>query len=76
MKLSIKKTVLIYSFDPLNKINFHKYIDDHECLLVIVKMKNGALLAGFTEGPFVPKKVSDRDGLIMSLTKKKSYTLV
>lgn len=51
-RMQIKKTKLVYFFDPLNKVNFHKYIDKLDNLLVIVKTAKGAILAGYTQGSF------------------------
>lgn len=50
--MQIKKTKLVYTFDPLNKVNFHRYIDKIDSLLVIVKTAKGAILAGYTQGSF------------------------
>jgi hypothetical protein len=68
MRLSIKKTKLIYSYDKLNRINFHKYFDNKDNLVVIVKTIYGNFTAAYTEGPFSFGKGSDRDGLIISIT--------
>lgn len=34
------------------------------------------MLAGFTEGGFRPKKISDKSGLLFSLTNRKMFVLV
>jgi type II secretory pathway predicted ATPase ExeA len=68
LKKSIKRTKLIYSFDPLNKANFHKYFD-HKCQIVLViKTKAEVYIAAYSEGAFYPKMVSNKNGLLFSLT--------
>lgn len=42
----------MYYFDPLNKVNFHRYVDKIDNLLVIVKTTKGAILAGYSQGSF------------------------
>jgi hypothetical protein len=44
-------------------------------LLVIVKSDRGAYTAGFSKGGFWPNQPSDSDGLLISLTNKKVFTL-
>ncbi len=74
--LKIQKTKLIFRDDPLNKINFHRYIDGISNLVVIVKTKKGFYIAGYTEGEFNPEKPSSGDGLLISLNNKKFFTLI
>lgn len=69
------RSKLIYKFDPLNKTNFHQYIDQIPNILVIIKLQNGFLTAAYSEGAFVPRVQSDKDGLIFSVTNRKVYTL-
>lgn len=76
MHFRIEDTRILYKFDPLNQVNIHKYIDLKDNLVVIVKLINGYYLAGYAEGFFKPKTVSDKDGIIMSLTNRKCYFLV
>lgn len=71
----IRKTALIYQYDPLNKVNFHKYIDNHTHIVVLIKLKNGWTCGGYSEGGFIPKHQSDKDGLIFSLTMRKFFEL-
>ena len=72
--MKIIKSKLIYCFDPLNKVNFHRYIDSIDHLLVIIKTKYGAYTAAYSEGGF-EKKALDKDGLLISLNQKKFFTL-
>jgi len=43
----ITSTMLVYRYDELNKVNFHKYIDNKEQLVVIIKLINGNVLAAW-----------------------------
>jgi hypothetical protein len=45
----IYRTKLIYKFDPINKVNFHRYIDGYMNILLIVRTSSGHFLAGFSE---------------------------
>jgi hypothetical protein len=75
-KYRITKTKLIYAYDELNKLNFHKYVDGYDNIVLIVKMANGTFTAGYSEGRFESKLPSTKDGLVISLTHKKYFTLV
>jgi len=44
----ILSTKLIYRYDTLNKVNFHKYIDGKENLVVLVKLTNEYTLGAWT----------------------------
>lgn len=68
MNRSIFKTKLIYRFEPLNKVNFHNYIDGCSNLVVIARTSSGYYLAAFTESPFYPKATANDAGLLFSLT--------
>jgi hypothetical protein len=48
MQCKIIKSRLIYKFDRENKINFHKYFDKKQNLVIIVKIFNGNYIAGYT----------------------------
>ncbi len=72
----IASTRLVYRYDTLNKTNFHKYIDNQEQLVIIIKLLNGFMLAAWTEGSFTPKMSSKKDGLIFSLTNRKVFDLM
>lgn len=38
MKMKIAKTKLLYTYDPLNKTNFHMYIDDKINIVFIIQL--------------------------------------
>ena len=61
-------TKLIYRYDPLNKTNYHSYIDNIPHFVLVVKLKNGRLIAGYSVGPVVEGVASTEGGLILSLT--------
>ena len=44
----IKKSQLLYRFDPFNKTNPHKYIDKHPNIVVILKTIFGKYIAAFS----------------------------
>ena len=70
------KTSLVYQYDVLNSTNYHKYIDGHPNLLLIIKLKNGYIVGGFTEDPF--EKGSDmknKRGFLYNLSKKRLFEL-
>ncbi len=54
----ILKSQLIFKFDPLNPTSFHTYIDNVPNLVVIVRVHNQYLLAGYSEGSFYRNMVS------------------
>ena len=43
---------LLCKYDLLNKVNFHKYIDDIPYLLVLIELQNGNIIGGFSFSPF------------------------
>lgn len=65
----------MYHLDPLNRINFHKYIDGKPQIVLLIKLQNGYVLGAWSEGPFLPGTMSQKDGLIFSLTNRKSFYL-
>lgn len=69
-------TKLIYKYDQLNKVNFHKYIDDHPNICLVLKLKNGRLIAGFTQSPIVEGVLATEGALILSLTERQSFPLL
>lgn len=48
----IAGTRLIYQLDPLNTVNFHKYIDGKEQIVVLIKLRNGNVLGAWSQGAF------------------------
>jgi hypothetical protein len=50
-KSTPSESKLIYKYDPLNSVNFHKYLDQVENLIFFVKIRNGTIIGGFTVYP-------------------------
>ena len=73
MRIKIKDTRLIHRYDPLSSTNIHRYIDNRENLVLIIKLINGYCIAGYYEGVFKPKTLANKQGLIISLTNQKVY---
>ena len=67
---------MVWKMDPLSNVNFHKYLDEHEHLLLIVELENGHRVGGYTEAKLQPKMQSNKDGLILSISNKSSFELV
>lgn len=65
---------LLCRLDPLNKTNFHRYIDNTPNLLMLVELKNGKILGGFSLTPFY-KNVKGEDSLIFSVTNEEIFNL-
>lgn len=74
-RMKIQRTRLIYTYDPINSTNFHKYIDEKPEIVVIIKLVNGGCVAAYSEGQF-KRETSTKDGLIISLTNREYFTLV
>ena len=70
------RSSLLYRCDPLNKTSFHAYIDGHPHLALILRLKNGRLIAGYSIGPIIENTSSTEGGLILSLTERKSFKLL
>lgn len=43
---------------------------------MIVKLVNGLIVGGFSEGKLYPKMVSDKDAIIFSLSKRECFELI
>ena len=71
----IVKTRLLYKFDTSNKVNFHRVIDNIPHIVVIIQLPNDYFMAGYSEGAFAPKMVSDKDALLFSLNHRKTFRL-
>ena len=69
------RTPLLYTMDPLNKTNFHKYIDEHWHTVLVVELTSGVIVAAYSEGPFVAKEKSEHDGLLIAATYEKTFAL-
>lgn len=52
---SVSYTKLLYSFDLMNTVNYHKYIDEHPNICVVIRLKNLQLIAGFSVSPVSTK---------------------
>lgn len=68
-------TKIIFKFDPLSKLNFHLYVDNHPNIVLLIKTKNQSLIAAFSEDPFCPTAAAGRGGLIASLTNQRVFYL-
>ena len=60
---------LLCKLDPLNKTNIHKYIDNVPYLMILIKLKNGRILGGFSLSPFV-KNSKGVDSIIFSVSQE------
>ena len=67
MKSPIKRSPLVYKYDPKNKTNFHQYIDNVKNLCLVVKTPF-AIIAGFYPGIHSDQGVMSRGGLLVSVT--------
>ncbi len=75
MGSKIQKAKLLYNFDPLNPTGFHKYLDNKEHLLCVVKTEK-AIFAGYYPGNFISGTALDEGGLLISVTNNESYKLL
>lgn len=69
----IKKTKLLYRLDPYNKVNFHRYVDKHRHIILIIKTIYGKLIAGYSAEAFDPNGIKRGFGLIISLWARKTF---
>ena len=74
MENSLKRSILLYKYDPRNKTNFHQYIDNIKSLCVVIKTPF-AIIAGYYPGIFEAKGVMNKGGLLVSVTNDESYKL-
>jgi hypothetical protein len=51
----------------MNKVNFHRYIDSHKNILVVVKTVYGKLIAGFSTSAISVNGTERGDGLLIPL---------
>ena len=72
----IKKTKLIYQYDPLNKNNFHNYIDNHPHILALARLTNGRIVAAYSEDPISHGGGASSGAMVMSVTEKKAFKLM
>ena len=73
---TIQKTKLVYKYDPHTQESIHKYIDNIENIVLLVKTKNGYIFGGWTESAFIPKTSSTKSGLLFSVTNRACFELV
>ena len=69
-KSKLFKTQLVYKYDPLNKTNFHEYIDNKEGIFVLAKVGNEHIVGGFYNGKLLPKIGTDKDAILISVNNK------
>lgn len=66
---TIAKTKLLFKYDPLSKVSFHSYIDNHESILVIVKTEH-TIIGGYYEGAICEHPAKDKSGFLYSLDER------
>jgi hypothetical protein len=49
----VQYTTLLCRFDPLNKVNDHNYFDGQEHLCLVIRLKNGRSVSGYSESAFM-----------------------
>ena len=74
--MPIKSTKFLYRHDPLNKNNCHKYVDNHPHILVVARLTNGRIMAAFSEDPISPDVAATQNGLLLSLTDRRTFHLL
>jgi len=47
----------LYKKDYNNNINFHIYFDGKPNIVLLIKLKSGIVLAGYSEPPFIKGKI-------------------
>ena len=72
---SIFKTKLLYEYPKDKQLNFHKIIDQHCNLVLIVETIHGMLVAAYYSGSYKPKTALTEEGLILSLSNYQCYSL-
>ena len=75
VRQTIRKTSLLYRMDSLNKNNIHRYVDNHPNLMLLLKLENGWICGGYSESSFYPKMISDKDGIIFSVSAQECFQL-
>jgi hypothetical protein len=72
----IRATYPLYRFDKENQVSFHTYIDNKPQIVLIVKMKSGQIIAGYSQPPFKPKNNVDyKEGFMFAFKNKKVFTV-
>ena len=67
---------MLYAYDPLNQTNYHKYIDEHKNICVVLRLKNGRLLSAYSVSPVSSDTIANEGGLVFSLTERKVFRLI
>ena len=67
-------TSLLYRCDPENKKSFHHYIDGHSNIVLLIKLQNSRVIAGYSIGA-LSKEASTEGGLILSIDEEKAFSL-
>lgn len=74
MDKKIEKTKKLYDYQMDRLRNFHEIVDYHSNLVIVIKTEK-ALLAGYYSGELTDQGPMQEEGLILSLTNRKSYLL-
>jgi hypothetical protein len=75
VKRRIRSTKPLYRFDLKNKEPFHTYIDNIPFIVLVVKLWNGQIIAGYSKPAFVPHQanVEFQEGYMFGLKNKKVF---
>ena len=70
-KRSIRITRLLFRFDPLTETkNFHKFIDGRPQWVLLIKLTNNYMIAGYSNLALLPGLVNQGPGFLASLTNR------
>lgn len=69
----IKKTHLLYRYDPLNKTNPHRYIDNQKNIILIAKTIYGKYIAAFSGEKIASTGCSAGLGLLISIWNRMTF---
>jgi hypothetical protein len=69
----IKRTHLLYRFDPLNRTNPHRYIDQQKDIVLIAKTIYGRYIAGYSKEMITSTGCKTGFGLLLSLWRKMTF---
>lgn len=70
----ITKTKLLYMFPRMAQINFHEQVDNHPHFVVVLRMKNGHVIAFFSvKGLAQDADYSKAEGFLMSVTNRRIF---
>jgi len=76
-KMKIKKLLYRGSKDGFKSKDFHSKCDGHKSTIVVIKIKNGDIIGGYTSAKWESsdKGVRDDKAFLFSLTKNKKYKI-